>query len=143
MKVQTLVNDVTRPCTASYVPTDHSAGERWPGRDLRVLKQQTLFERVAADGDAEAPPRGAREACGVRATISQSGDARAMLGSGRDAAVPIVAMTVPFSVVVDQADPPPRLTVDECTELRNRINARVKRLAVERARAIAKRRQGA
>lgn len=141
--IQAIVTDVTRPCTSSYVPPDHTAGERWPGRDLRVLRQQTLFERVVADEDTEAPPRTAGEACGVRAPVAQSGDARAMLGSGHDAAVPVVAMTVPFSVVAGQADPPPRLDVEECTLLRDRINERIKSMAKMRAKAIAKRRLGA
>lgn len=153
MMVQTIVTDVTRPCTSSYVPPDHRAGERWPGRDLRALRQQTLFESVTAAEDGEAPPRspasssrvaaGARGACGVHASISQSGDARAMLGSGRDVAVPVVAMTVPFSVVAGEADPPPRLDAAECTLLRDRINERIKNVAKMRATAIAKRRLGA
>jgi len=66
-----------------------------------------------------------------------------MLGSGRDVAVPVVAMTVPFSVVAGEADPPPRLDAVECTLLRDRINERIKNVAKMRATAIAKRRLGA
>jgi len=138
--IQTVVTDVTRPCTSSYAPPDHTTGERWPGRDLRVLRQQKLFEAEAPLASPASSPCIAREACGVRAP---SGDACAMLGSGHDAAVPIVAMTVPFSVVAGQADPPPRLDVKECTLLRDRINERIKRLTMARAKAIAKRRLSA
>lgn len=66
-----------------------------------------------------------------------------MLGSGHDVAVPVVAMTVPFSVVADQGDPPLRLDEAECVLLRDRINERIKRLAMARAKAIAKQRLSA
>ena len=153
--IQTVVTDVTRPSTSSYVPPDHRAGERWPGRDQRALRQQTLFEAVAEE---EAPPRspassspraaaargrGAREACGVCAPAAQHADTRVMLGSGHDVTVPIVAMTVPFSVAVGQADPPPPTDPIDCALLRDRINERIRNIAKMRARAIAKRRLGA
>ena len=138
--IQTIVTNVTRPSTAPYVPPDHRAGERWPGRDLRALRQQTLFEAPGSPA-SPAPAGDAREACGVCTAVAHHADTHSMLGSGHDAAVPIVAMTVPFSVV---ADPPaPRLDAAECALLRDRINERIKSLAKMRATAIAKRRLGA
>ena len=159
--IQTVIMDVTQPSTSSYVPPDHRAGERWPGRDLRALRQRTLFEAATAaveegdDDDRETPGspsphataargRGAREACGVcAATAAQHADTRVMLGSGHDVTVPIVAMTVPFSVAVGQADPPPPTDPIDCALLRDRINERIRNIAKMRARAIAKRRLGA
>jgi len=79
----------------------------------------------------------------VCTAVAHHADTRSMLGSGHDAAVPIVAMTVPFSVVAGQADPTPRLDAAECALLRDRINERIKSLAKMRAKAIAKRRLGA
>ena len=138
--IQTVVTDVTRPSTMPYVPPDHSSGERWPGRDLRALRQQTLFEPLGSPASPASPPCAgdARGTCGV-CTAAEQTHAGGMLGSGHDAAVPIVAMTVPFSVVAGEAHPP-RLDAAEGALLRDRINERIKSLAKMRAKAIAKRR---
>ena len=142
--IQTVVTDVTRPSTTPYVPPDHSSGERWPGRDLRALRQQTLFEPLGSPASPAPQPcaggSGAREACGVCSTVAHHADTRVMFGTGYDAAVPIVAMTVPFSVVAGEAHPPQRLDAVECALLRDRINERIEGLAKMRAKAIAKRR---
>ena len=136
--IQTVVTDVRRPSTTPYVPPDHRVGELWPGRDMRALRQQTLFDPPGSPASHRAGGSGAREACGVYSTVAQHADTRVMLGTGYDAAVPIVAMTVPFSVV---AEPPaPRLDAEECALLRDRINERIKSLAKMRAKAISKRR---
>ena len=65
-----------------------------------------------------------------------------MLGSGSDAAVPIVASTAPFTVAVGRSDPLPRLDAAECAHLRDRINERIRSLARARASAISKRKVG-
>ena len=107
---------------------------------MRALRQQTLFEPLGSPASpAPQPCAGDARDCGV---CSREAQTHAMLGSGYDATVPIVAMTVPFSVVAGEAHPP-RLDAAECALLRDRINERIKSLAKMRANAIAKRRLGA
>jgi hypothetical protein len=73
MQVQSRVMDVRLPADRDYVATDHSLGERWPGQDVRLLKQTTL--RVQRQATT------AKEALGSRPSRSAPPDSQTSAAS--------------------------------------------------------------